>query len=117
MLYHFSYQQSAMRFMFTLVSGHLSQPVVNGGANVLRDHGAHGGSAASAAQPARRRREQAKQKEKKEEFMAGKFGNSVQYHHVQSVPSELRLGFVDLDFKCSTVCPTLIGLMGMGDEE
>ena len=25
---------------------------------------------------------------------------------VQGVPSELRLGFVDLDFKCSTVYPT-----------
>ena len=32
---------------------------------------------------------------------------------VQGVPSELRLGFVDLDFKCSTVCPTLLGLMGI----
>ena len=32
---------------------------------------------------------------------------------VQGVPSELRLGFADLDFKCSTVCPTLLGLMGI----
>ena len=33
--------------------------------------------------------------------------------HIQGVPSELRLGFVDLDFECSTVCPTLPGLMGI----
>ena len=32
---------------------------------------------------------------------------------VQGVPSELRLGFVDLDFECSTVFPTLLGLMGI----
>ena len=30
---------------------------------------------------------------------------------VQGVPSELRLCFVNLDFECSTVCPTLLGLM------
>ena len=56
-----------------LVSGHLRHPVVKGGANVLRDDGAHGGGAASAAQPARRRREQAKQEAKEEEFVAGEF--------------------------------------------
>ena len=32
---------------------------------------------------------------------------------LQGVPSELRLGFVDLDFEGSTVCPTLLGLMGI----
>ena len=32
---------------------------------------------------------------------------------IQGVPSELRLGFVFLDFECSTVCPTLLGLMGI----
>ena len=32
---------------------------------------------------------------------------------VQGVPSEQRLGFVDLDFECSTVCPTLLGPMGI----
>ena len=32
---------------------------------------------------------------------------------LQGVPSELRLGFVDLDFECSTVCPTLLWLMGI----
>ena len=32
---------------------------------------------------------------------------------LQGVPSELRLGFVDLDYECSTVCPTLLGLMGI----
>ena len=35
------------------------------------------------------------------------------WKQVQGVPSELRLGFVDLDFECSTVCPTLLGLMGI----
>ena len=30
---------------------------------------------------------------------------------LQGVPCARRLGFVDLDFKCSTVCPTLLGLM------
>ena len=29
------------------------------------------------------------------------------------VPSELRLGFVDLNFECSNVCPNLLGLMGI----
>ena len=33
--------------------------------------------------------------------------------YVQGVLSELRLGFVDSDFKCSIVCPTLLGLMGI----
>ena len=32
---------------------------------------------------------------------------------LQGVPSERRLGFVDFDFECSTVCPTLLGLMGI----
>ena len=32
---------------------------------------------------------------------------------VQGLPSELRLGFVDLDYGCSTVCSTLLGLMGI----
>ena len=32
---------------------------------------------------------------------------------IQGVLRELRLGFVDLDFECSTVCPTLLGLMGI----
>ena len=32
---------------------------------------------------------------------------------IQGVPSELRLGFVDLDFECSTVCPILPGRMGI----
>ena len=35
-------------------------------------------------------------------------GNLHQY-----VPSELRLGFVDLDFECSTVCSILPGLIGI----
>ena len=37
----------------------------------------------------------------------------MKYREVQGVPSELRLGFVDLDFQCSTVCPTLLGVMGI----
>ena len=32
---------------------------------------------------------------------------------VQDVSSEMRLGFDDLDFKCSTLYPTLPGLMGI----
>ena len=32
---------------------------------------------------------------------------------IQGVPSELRLGFVDLDFECSTIFLTLLGLMGI----
>ena len=36
---------------------------------------------------------------------------------VQGVPSELRLGFVDLDFECSTVCPALLGLMGIWQKQ
>ena len=32
---------------------------------------------------------------------------------IQGVPSELRLGFVDLDFECSTIFRTLLGLMGI----
>ena len=36
---------------------------------------------------------------------------------IQGVPSELRLGFVDLDFECSTVCPTLLGLMGIWQKQ
>ena len=32
---------------------------------------------------------------------------------LQGVPCARRLGFVDLDFECSTVCPTLLGLMGI----
>ena len=36
---------------------------------------------------------------------------------VQDVPSELRLGFVDLDFECATACPTLLGLMGILQEQ
>ena len=35
----------------------------------------------------------------------------------QGAANELRLGFVDFDFDfdfdCSTVCPTLLGLMGI----
>ena len=31
--------------------------------------------------------------------------------NVQGVPSKLRLGLVDLDFECSTLCPTLLVLM------
>ena len=31
---------------------------------------------------------------------------------IQGDSSARRLGFVDLDFECSTVCPTLLGLMG-----
>ena len=34
------------------------------------------------------------------------------YTSLQGVLSELRLGFVDFDFECFTVCPTLLGLMG-----
>ena len=30
---------------------------------------------------------------------------------LRDVPSELRLGFVDLNFECSNVCPNLLGLM------
>ena len=37
----------------------------------------------------------------------------MKYREVQGVPSELRLGFVDLNIECSTVCPTLLGLMGI----
>ena len=36
---------------------------------------------------------------------------------VQDVPSELRLGFVDLDFEFSTVCPTLLGQMGVWQKQ
>ena len=36
---------------------------------------------------------------------------------MQGVPSELRLGFVDLDFECSTVCRTLLGLMGIWQKQ
>ena len=32
---------------------------------------------------------------------------------VQGVPSELRMGFVDLNFDCSSICLTLLGLMGI----
>ena len=32
---------------------------------------------------------------------------------LQGVPCARRLGFVDLDFECSAVCPTLLGLMGI----
>ena len=32
---------------------------------------------------------------------------------VQGVPCLRRLGVVDLDFVCSTVCQTLLGLMGI----
>ena len=32
---------------------------------------------------------------------------------IQRVPSKLRLCYVDLDFECSTVCLTLLGLMGI----
>ena len=39
------------------------------------------------------------------------------FYSVQGVPSELRLGFVDLDFKCSTVCPTMLGLMGIWQKQ
>ena len=36
------------------------------------------------------------------------------YHTVvQGVPCPRRLGFVDLEFECSTVCPTLLVLMGI----
>ena len=38
-------------------------------------------------------------------------------HHIQGVPSELRLGFDDLDFECSTVCPTLLGVVGIRLEQ
>ena len=44
---------------------------MNGGANVLRDDGAHGGGAASAARPARRRREQSDKEAEEEELVAG----------------------------------------------
>ena len=40
--------------------------------------------------------------------------NSEDDFSVQGVPCSPRLGFVDLDFECSTVCPTLLGLMGIG---
>ena len=32
---------------------------------------------------------------------------------LQGVQNELRVGFVDLYFECSTVCQTLLGLMGI----
>ena len=32
---------------------------------------------------------------------------------LQGVQNELRVGFVDLYFECSTVCSTLLGLMGI----
>ena len=32
-------------------------------------------------------------------------------YRMQGVPCARRLGFVDLDFECSTVCTTLLGLM------
>ena len=35
------------------------------------------------------------------------------YRVLQDVSSELRLGFADFDFECSTVCPTLLGLVGI----
>ena len=35
---------------------------------------------------------------------------------IQRVPSKLRLCYVDLDFECSTVCLTLLGLMGIWAE-
>ena len=35
------------------------------------------------------------------------------FFYLQGVPCARRLGFVDLDFECSTVCPTLLGLMGI----
>ena len=34
-------------------------------------------------------------------------------HPVQGVPCACRLGFVDVDFESSTVCPILLGLMGI----
>ena len=33
--------------------------------------------------------------------------------HAQGVPCPRKLGFVDLNFECSTVCPTLLGLLGI----
>ena len=35
----------------------------------------------------------------------------IDIYRVSQLPSELKLGFVDLDFEYSTVCPTLLGLM------
>ena len=32
---------------------------------------------------------------------------------MRGVPSARRLGWVDLDVECSTLCPILLGLMGI----
>ena len=56
---------------YSVSGGPLSHIVVNGGAHVLRDDGAHGGGAAPAARPARRRRERADQEAEEEELVAG----------------------------------------------
>ena len=32
---------------------------------------------------------------------------------IQGLPCALRLGFIYLDFECSTLCLTLLGLMGI----
>ena len=34
-------------------------------------------------------------------------------YQIQGVPCARGLGFVDLNFECSTVCPILLGLMGI----
>ena len=44
----------------------------------------------------------------------GKLIAQVRVSTVQVVPSGRRLGLVDLEFDCSTVCPTLPGLVGIG---
>ena len=43
---------------------------------------------------------------------ANSFGESAMYY-LQGVPIARGLDWVDLDFECSTVCPILLGLMGV----
>ena len=40
-------------------------------------------------------------------------GSAVSVNQLQGVPTACGLGWVDLDFECSTVCPIGPGLMGM----
>ena len=46
-------------------------------------------------------------------LVAGHVRQVLSLISLQGVQSELRLGFVDLNFECSTVCPILLGLMGI----
>ena len=46
--------------------------------------------------------------------------NGLRFHYMcklQGVRSACRLGYVDLDFECCTVCPILPGLMGIWQKQ